>query len=102
MDPAFELLPLPAAGARVRRIEGRRCARLAPDAGEAIFVQRKQRDVVRLCVVPDVFGRPGGERTDFLEDLASWQGERLDFGEVRPRWRLVAAQSSEPHVVRVE
>src|SRR5688572_7782219 len=64
VDPAFELLALPAAGARVVRVGGRRGARLAADARVAEVVERQQRDVVVLGILPDVACRPPGDRRD--------------------------------------
>ena len=59
VNPAFELLALPAARARIVRIERQRRARLAADARVAELVERQQRDVVGLRVLPHVLRRPG-------------------------------------------
>src|ERR1051325_7155652 len=59
MNPAFELLALPPPGPRIVRIERRRRARLASDAGVAHLVQRQQRNAVFLRVLPHLFRRPG-------------------------------------------
>src|SRR5687768_6924036 len=82
MNSALELLALPAAGARVVRIERRRGAGLAADTGIAQLVERQERDVVILCVLPDVARVPAGNRRH-ARDGAVRQLERLDFPEIR-------------------
>src|SRR5688572_4236971 len=102
MNPALELLALPAAGPRVRRVERKRRARLAADTREAEVVERKQRNPVVFRVRPDVLRRPRRQRGDPLDHLAARQPEPLDFLEVGARRRLVAAQRGKPGVIALE
>src|SRR5688572_25939762 len=99
MNAAFELLPLPASGSFVRRIEGQRGARLTAYAGVALIVKRKEWDPVGARVRAHVGHRPAGKRTHFPKNLAVGKGERLHLAEVRAARRLIAAQPGKPHVV---
>src|SRR5436189_6114811 len=83
MNPAFELLALPAAGARIVRIHRWRRARLAADARVSDLVQREQRNRVLLRVGPDIPRRPGRQRTDPRDHLAARKAERLELLQVR-------------------
>src|SRR5205814_7597534 len=78
VNPAFQLLPLPAAGARIVRVERRRRTRLAPDTGVAHLVQREQLNAVLLGVGPHVLHRPGRQRAHTLDHLSTREPERLD------------------------
>src|SRR6187399_1263573 len=78
VDSALELLALPAARARVLRIERQRRARLAADARVAQFVERQQRNVVCLRVRPHVARGPASDRSD-PGNRPSGEIERLHF-----------------------
>src|SRR5271163_60285 len=83
VNPAFELLAVPAAGARVCGIEGQFGARRAADAGVALFVKRQLRNLVRGEVFPNLAIGPHRQRTDLLYFFAAGELELLDDLQVR-------------------
>src|SRR5919197_3246625 len=99
MDPALTLGAAPSSGTRIVWIQRTRRARLAADARVALVVQRQQRNRVRPCVVPDILGGPGGERTHLAQHCAIRKREWFDLREIGARWGLLAAQCREPHIV---
>src|SRR5688500_1023308 len=102
MNPALQLLTLPAARARIGGVERQRRAGLAADAGVAEIVQRQQRDAVLFRVAPHVLRRPRRERRDALDGPAAGEPERLAFLEIRARHRLIASKRRKPDVVSLE
>src|SRR5262245_54298836 len=62
MYPALQLFARPAARPRVVRVQRKRRAGFAADARVAQLVERQQRDVVILRVLPDVARVPAGDR----------------------------------------
>src|SRR6185503_618940 len=100
VDSALQLLfALPAARTPVRGIEGQHRAGLAADAGVALIVERKRRNLVPAQILPDIFIGPSGQRTHLFERLSRAQLERLHLLQIRARGRLFAPQSREPGVV---
>src|SRR5688572_17249633 len=71
VDPALELLALPAARARVVQIDRRSGAGLAADAGVALVVQGHERDAVLAGVAPHVAIGPRRQGRDALDDLSA-------------------------------
>src|SRR5262249_3315208 len=98
----FEFLSLPASRSWMGRIEREGGAWLAADARVACLVQRQQRNVVRVRVVPYVSCGPPCQRADLPNDLPAGQAERFDPAERRARWRLLTPQTREPRVVPFE
>src|ERR1700740_3335116 len=78
VDSAFELAALPAPRTRIVRIEWQGSARLAPNTGVALFVQREDRNPAAGQVGPDLAGRPVRQRADLAQRLATRKLEIVD------------------------
>src|ERR1700704_4460125 len=78
MDAAFELLAGPSPRAQVLGVGWKRCARGASNAGVALVIKRKDRDLPAFQIRPYIGIRPIRKRAYFQQLLARWQTKMID------------------------
>ena len=100
MDAAFQLVASPASAAGVGSGSGDRRAGLAADAGIAAVIELKARYAMFSGVGFDLKHGPISKNRDLFHLLASRGSVIFDLLKVSPGWRLIAAQTGEPPVIR--
>ena len=93
VDPAFQLRPAPAARPRIIGVQRQAGARLASDALIAALIERKNGNVERLQIFPNIARRPGRHGADLTDHLPVVEREVIEYLQIDPAGGLLAPQS---------